>query len=614
MAIPFPSQIERRPMTSKQARRRWQINGCPTVSPAERRRLQREAELEQRAQKIRDDEKRKKVNTRKRKEKEEQVRETKKRMGFQDDVKLPEGQLGLGQFFTTRTTRSMKRTVTVQREESLDQPGDDDAPLVQDVCKNKSAFDHKSKHEEKGDLSEHKSYATIGYGSSLSRTANKEQQQNVNLSTIVPMVEERKHWFSTPRKSKRDKQLEDQSDIPNLAEQDSMACKPSTNPLPFIDTEMVSSSQPHPSQELTHRPILAPLDKNMERKREVEQVDLTFLAHQIMPEDRISNTRSTSLPSALLKRDLEQAGFGQFEFANDENTIIPRVLSNKRPRISSLSSITIKAISPGQLVTISRTPLAASCPVTLDRSSIRDEPILPNNMTNPRCAVFQPRSSIQTSVESFYEGLLDDDFNALDDAESSQLKEGISQTGNPSILPQGLSDEPERNFSNSKRALKSKKLSPLKAPSACTNSTESYTYDLSSQDYAELEEITKTPQKIMKSPALLPIAKIRSQASQTPTADSSHDDVFDFLPGCTQALAALVDSDVQSSQSSTSPKITGKVSTPTPRARTKMPPPPLPPLRPSISQGNSKRPSAQSDDSDDMFNCFAGSTQALLDL
>ena len=611
------------------------MNGCPTISLAERRRLQREAELERRAQKIRDDEKRKKDNAQKRKEKEEHDKEIKKRMGIREEIKLPEGQLGLSQFFTRRATRSMAKTAMVQQETLPDQLEKTDTPLASDTGGDDLASIRED--EEQDNPRGYNGNTAAGNRVFPSRTSTKEQLQNDNLPPTVSTVEERKHWFSTPKSLKCDKQLENQSDIPRLTEQHPTSCKPVAIPCSLVDTEVVPPTQLQSSQELAYRPILASLDQNTERKQETEQAEITFPAYEVLPEDRTANTRSNSLPSILLKRNLQQAGFDQLEFADDKNTTTPITLSNKKPRTSSLGSLTIDAASLRQLAATLHTPLAASGAVTFDQSPGKNGFTLTSDVMNAKSVIFQHQNAVQASAESFCEGLSDEDFNALDDPGSSHPKEGIrliqevSQSKKPSLSSQGLRKETKRNPRaqeinkyaaspiNSKRTSISKKLSPLKAASARTNSTQSSVCDFSSQDYAELEKMIKTPRQVDKTRSMLPAEKTQSQALQSTIVNSSFDDNFDF-PGCTQALAALVDSDIQSSQSP-SPNTTRKAS-PNPKAKAHMLPPPLPlvplsphqPHRSFASYGTSRRPSAQSDDSDDIFNYFAGSTQALLDL
>ena len=88
--------IPRYPQTSKQAKRAFAKRGGSLVSDAERRRIARNVELEQRAERIREKEQKKKENKRKRMEKEEKDRGMRRRMGREaTPPKVEEGQMRL---------------------------------------------------------------------------------------------------------------------------------------------------------------------------------------------------------------------------------------------------------------------------------------------------------------------------------------------------------------------------------------------------------------------------------------------------------------------------------------------------------------------------------------
>ncbi len=93
--------VSYRPQTSRQARRAYQRAGAtPRITPAEQRRIDRAAELQERAARIRLHNVRARENKRKKAEKEEKDREIRKRMGIQEPAKFKIGpsQTSLGSF------------------------------------------------------------------------------------------------------------------------------------------------------------------------------------------------------------------------------------------------------------------------------------------------------------------------------------------------------------------------------------------------------------------------------------------------------------------------------------------------------------------------------------
>ncbi|KAL8903393.1 MAG: hypothetical protein Q9171_007422 [Xanthocarpia ochracea] len=100
--MPQPQRaVSYRPQTSRQARRAYQRAGAtPRITPAEQRRLDRAAELQERAARIRLHNVRARENKRKKAEKEEKDREIRKRMGIQEPAKFKIGpsQSSLGSF------------------------------------------------------------------------------------------------------------------------------------------------------------------------------------------------------------------------------------------------------------------------------------------------------------------------------------------------------------------------------------------------------------------------------------------------------------------------------------------------------------------------------------
>ncbi|KAI4249702.1 MAG: hypothetical protein L6R40_000491 [Gallowayella cf. fulva] len=93
--------VSYRPQTSKQAKRAYQKAGAtPRISALEQRRIERAAELQERAARIRAHNFRAKENKRRKAEKDEKEREVRKRMGIEEPVKNDVGpsQLRLGAF------------------------------------------------------------------------------------------------------------------------------------------------------------------------------------------------------------------------------------------------------------------------------------------------------------------------------------------------------------------------------------------------------------------------------------------------------------------------------------------------------------------------------------
>ncbi|KAL8763958.1 MAG: hypothetical protein Q9184_000401 [Pyrenodesmia sp. 2 TL-2023] len=112
-----PQAISLRPQTTRQARRAYQkAGGTPRLSAVELRRLERSAELQERAARIKAHNDRARENKRKKAEKLEKEREARKRMGIPEPTKFKVGssQLSLGAFVGTGIKR--------KREES-DCPG-----------------------------------------------------------------------------------------------------------------------------------------------------------------------------------------------------------------------------------------------------------------------------------------------------------------------------------------------------------------------------------------------------------------------------------------------------------------------------------------------------------
>lgn len=82
-----PATVHHRPQTLKQAKKAYQkAGGVPRISAVEQRRLQRAAELRERAEGIKEKEKTRKANAKKKVEKEEKEREKRKRMGVPEPV------------------------------------------------------------------------------------------------------------------------------------------------------------------------------------------------------------------------------------------------------------------------------------------------------------------------------------------------------------------------------------------------------------------------------------------------------------------------------------------------------------------------------------------------
>ncbi|KAL8856264.1 MAG: hypothetical protein Q9178_007101 [Gyalolechia marmorata] len=100
--MPQPQRaVSHRPQTCRQARRAYQRAGAtPRITPAEQRRIDRAAELQERAARIRLHNVRARENKRKKAEKEEKDREIRKRMGIQEPAKFKIGpsQTNLGSF------------------------------------------------------------------------------------------------------------------------------------------------------------------------------------------------------------------------------------------------------------------------------------------------------------------------------------------------------------------------------------------------------------------------------------------------------------------------------------------------------------------------------------
>ncbi|KAL8734749.1 MAG: hypothetical protein Q9181_003089 [Wetmoreana brouardii] len=100
--------VSYRPQTSRQAKRAYQKAGAtPRLSAVEQRRIERAAELEERAARIRAHNLRARENKRRKAEKLEKEREARKRMGIPDQVKKEIGpsQLSLGEFVKTGSKR-----------------------------------------------------------------------------------------------------------------------------------------------------------------------------------------------------------------------------------------------------------------------------------------------------------------------------------------------------------------------------------------------------------------------------------------------------------------------------------------------------------------------------
>ena len=82
-----PATVRHPPQTLKQAKRAYQkAGGAPRISAVEQRRLERAAELRERAEGIRKKDKTRKANAKKKVEKEEKEREKRKRMGVPEPV------------------------------------------------------------------------------------------------------------------------------------------------------------------------------------------------------------------------------------------------------------------------------------------------------------------------------------------------------------------------------------------------------------------------------------------------------------------------------------------------------------------------------------------------
>lgn len=112
-----PQAVSLRPQTTRQARRAYQkAGGVPRLSAVELRRLERSAELQERAARIKAHNDRARENKRKKAEKLEKEREARKRMGIPEPTKFKvgSGQLSLGAFVGAGNKR---------KREEFDRPG-----------------------------------------------------------------------------------------------------------------------------------------------------------------------------------------------------------------------------------------------------------------------------------------------------------------------------------------------------------------------------------------------------------------------------------------------------------------------------------------------------------
>ncbi|KAL8918677.1 MAG: hypothetical protein Q9208_007238 [Pyrenodesmia sp. 3 TL-2023] len=112
-----PQAVSLRPQTTRQARKAYQkAGGAPRLSEVELRRLERSAELQERAARIKAHNDRARENKRKKAEKLEKEREARKRMGIPEPTKFKvgSGQLRLGAFVSAGIKR---------KREEFDRPG-----------------------------------------------------------------------------------------------------------------------------------------------------------------------------------------------------------------------------------------------------------------------------------------------------------------------------------------------------------------------------------------------------------------------------------------------------------------------------------------------------------
>lgn len=108
-----PQTVSCRPQTSRQARRAYQkAGGAPRLSVVEQRRLERSAELQERAARIKAHNDRAKENKRKKAEKLEREREARKRMGIPEPTRFKVGssQLDLGTFVSAGVKRKREES------------------------------------------------------------------------------------------------------------------------------------------------------------------------------------------------------------------------------------------------------------------------------------------------------------------------------------------------------------------------------------------------------------------------------------------------------------------------------------------------------------------------
>ncbi|KAL8704399.1 MAG: hypothetical protein Q9201_002425 [Fulgogasparrea decipioides] len=114
--------VSYRPQTSRQAKRAYQKAGAtPRLSAVEQRRIERAAELEERAARIRAHNLRARENKRRKAEKLEREREARKRMGIPDQVKKEVGpsQLSLGEFVNAGSKWKSERSCSPVLQPSI---------------------------------------------------------------------------------------------------------------------------------------------------------------------------------------------------------------------------------------------------------------------------------------------------------------------------------------------------------------------------------------------------------------------------------------------------------------------------------------------------------------
>lgn len=612
------------------------------MSVAQQKQLKRAVELDKRAQAIHNKDKRSKENAKKKTEKDQREKETRSRMGVEEEIKLPEGQLGLGHFFKTKTAGSTVVKVPSQKmlilEENEPVTGSGD---VESECENSITLNVEG-HSMDDELRD----KHIEHDISLQNSILGRDQSYCPAATTSEgnQCTDHQRWpdEDVPYSHQRPTEQQSESRSPPLR-LDKNTIDDSDLPVNPTDGEQATVEIKRPS-----------FFANYEAYMAAKEARSAPTSRQLSPEVKMPGLLVHSIPGTATKRKLNATDFDRINQLLEQDTTREDTSHPKKPRSDSRCSErhpqqTSQASSANSgLPTADQTvgiynlvrtsgaaqnsqyrPSREKTPAPADSSPgcLADDDMYAMDLDDLAIGMSQLSSSMAhkrspSITDSFGVSICDDD---LLEAEAAEATELISNCAVPVIdrramelnmIQNGRTNESVHNPTSLKSHQPTQRCPSPRAPPSY-----SFGCDFSLHDLAFIEKDLLPPST---NPSLREQRVARFVSSQSKAAglqttpdireDRLFDDEFDFA-GFTQDLLVLAEEDenddvllMDRTISQTHPR--SIMISSTVGDKSAMLPPPLP----NKSTNKVAESFSHLSSSEDEFDCFKGSTQALLDL